>query len=196
MRFEFCRALLLPFIWTKYRIAQIIWSSLLCQTVCFSIDSIDFDVWIICAFCLFCTKKYAKICANYPGSTASLPRYHKHKYRQIRAENTFAISLHFCHWSHKSIHGVSFFPCTDEPSDIDRCRRSINGTMDIYIRGIKKKFHYFSFVTWEIEPSELDQTFYEKDHKKSTIERREREKKEQQEKENHRKGETKTDDIW
>ena len=38
--------------------------------------------------------------------------------------------------------------------------------MDLYIRGIRKSTYYFGFVTWEIEPSELDQTHFQPDHKK------------------------------
>ena len=38
--------------------------------------------------------------------------------------------------------------------------------MDLYIRGIRKNTYYFGFVTWKIEPSELDQTHFQPDHKK------------------------------
>ncbi len=52
------------------------------------------------------------------------------------------------------------------PEERWRCKRSLNGTMDLYVRGSHKLTHYFGFITWEIEPSDLDQTHFQPDHSK------------------------------
>ncbi len=52
--------------------------------------------------------------------------------------------------------------------------------MDLYIRGIRKQLYYYSFLTWEIKPSEKDQTYYEIDHKKESQERRQKRKEEKE----------------
>ena len=54
------------------RISRIIHTIVIHTIECFPIESIDFNKWIICRFCLMCTKFSRIFCAIYPGSTILL----------------------------------------------------------------------------------------------------------------------------
>ncbi len=68
----------------------------------------------------------------------------------------------------------------DELTERDQCRHSLNGTMDLYIRGIRWGLFYYSFLTWEIEPSDTDQTVHETAFMEGIKQRQERAKQERE----------------